>query len=150
MDSCYSIQYQKSATGYFHYYTHIPYNSEDLCYMTWHSCNTEFDNFVDLNVKKKKSDFTEFKSTSFCCKSILWSISNKYYTKLWWSLRTTKFSIITFILGTWTTSPYWSFVCTVITVGQPQRISSLFKISDVFWGSAYESGWSHLQQRQTH
>lgn len=66
-----------------------------------------------------------------------------------WSARIAKTEIITFILGTWTTSPYWSFVCTVITVGQPHRMSSLFKINDVFWGSAYESGWSHLPQRRT-
>lgn len=80
-------------------------------------------------------------------KSILWNTYKKNWKTARWS-KTAKITIITFILGTWTTSPYWSFVCTVITVGQPHRISSLFKISDVFWGSAYESGCSHLQQRK--
>lgn len=43
---------------------------------------------------------------------------------------------LTFIFGTCTTSPYWSLVCTTTVVGQPQRISSLLRIRDVFWGSA--------------
>lgn len=48
------------------------------------------------------------------------------------------------MLGTCTTSPYWSLVRTATVVGQPQQMSSLFRIRDVFWGSAYESGCSHL------
>lgn len=55
--------------------------------------------------------------------------------------------ILTFMLGTCTTSPYWSLVCTTTVAGHPQRMSSLFKMRAVFWGSAYESGCSHLDRK---
>lgn len=53
----------------------------------------------------------------------------------------------TFMLGTCTTSPYWSLVCTTTVAGHPQRMSSLFRMRAVFCGSAYESGCSHLDRK---
>lgn len=62
-------------------------------------------------------------------------------------LKKSKQCCLTFMLGTCTTSPYWSLVCTTTVAGHPQRMSSLFKMRAVFCGSAYESGCSHLRRK---